>query len=1584
MFKVEPQYRELTAGQAEIWLGQQRDAENPAYNIGEYLEIRGALNITLFEKAVRQTVEEVDAFHLEFSAGGGIPQQRVKSEKEWHLHFIDLSEKDHPRELAEEWMQDDLSRPADLRNSLITQAIFRISADEFYWYQRTHHLAADGYSGPIIIARAAQIYNGLMSGEAHVGEPLKPLGLLVDADRAYRDSDELGKDRDFWVGEFSELPEAFSLSGKPQTGRLRTRVRSMYPLGGGASAELKELARSHRTSFSGLMLTASAIYLHRMAGAVDIVLGLPALARVGGVQRGIPGMMNNTLPLRLSIHPDMSLEETVRYVSRRVREVLRHQRYRYEDILRDLKVEHGKVLHSLTVNVMSFDYRVQFGGCEVSARNLRGGPIRDVSIAIYDRTGDQGVEVAFDANPDLYTEEDNRGNSRRFLRVLNWLRNASPNSRIGEVSLLDEEEQHQVLEEWNRTDVEVAPVTLPELFQTQAARTPDATAVVFAGDEISYGELNARANRLARLLIQHGVGPEDLVAICLDRGTDMIVSLLAVLKAGGAYLPIDPGYPADRITYMLHDATPTLTLTTTNTAQALPAQTPQLALDDPDLAARLNAQSGTDITDTERHTPLLPQHPAYVIYTSGSTGQPKGVVVAHENVSNYLNWARKAHPELKGRNLSHASYSFDGSVTTLYVPLISGGVVVVAAIDQTLTDVLGETSLDFLKLTPSHLPLLRTLGDECAPTGKLMLGGESSRSGVVQQWRHRNPAAAVVNHYGPTETTVACTDFVIKPGEEIPEGTVPIGRPVHNTRVYVLDGSLRPVPVGVVGELYVAGSGLARGYLNRAGLTAQRFVACPFGAAGERMYRTGDVVRWRADGQLEYVGRADHQVKVRGFRIELGEIEAVLAAHPQVGQAAVIVREDTPADKQITAYLVPADGLAVEELDTAEIGTCLREQLPDYMVPAALVVLPALPLTANGKLDRRALPAPDRQALTGDRRPTTETEQVLAGLFAEVLNLDQVGIDDSFFTLGGHSLLAVSLIQRMREHGIVVNVKTLFAAPTVAAIAQAAGSDEVSAPPNQITLDGDEITPDMVPLAELTQEEIDCIAAQIPGGVSAIADIYALSPLQEGILFHHLMEKGNGNDVYELPALLRFDSRDRLDRFLEAFQEVIDRHDVFKTAVLWEGLREPVQVVMRNARVPVVESSIEIDECDLSGGIRTFGDLTMDIRVAPMARVHVAPESGTARWVALLRMHHLVRDHSSLEIILGEIRALMGGRGSELPRPLPYRNFVAQARLSVPQEEHEAYFAGLLSDVTEPTAPYGVLDVRGDGSAVAESELRMEAQDVRRMRQQARRLGVSMAALLHVMWARVVASLSRRDDVVFGTVLFGRMQAGAGADQVPGLFINTLPVRVFVNETNVLDAVRAMHAQLVDLLGHEHAPLSLAQKASGIGGQSPLFTSLLNYRHSPGLDQSADKVGIEGIELLNAKERTNYPLVASVDDTGEALIFTVQAASSIDPVAVCSYLFSAAEGLAKSLESAPGTLLRDIQILSGSDQRKLLEEWNRTDVEVAPVTLPELFQTQAARTPDATAVVFAGDEISYGELNARANRLARLLIQHGV
>ncbi|HEV2736693.1 MAG TPA: condensation domain-containing protein, partial [Longimicrobiaceae bacterium] len=634
------------------------------------------------------------------------------------------------------------------------------------------------------------------------------------------------------------------------------------------------------------------------------------------------------------------------------------------------------------------------------------------------------------------------------------------------------------------------------------------------------------------------------------------------------------------------------------------------------------------------------------------------------------------------------------------------------------------------------------------------------------------------------------------------------------------------------------------------------------GEPGARLYRTGDLGRWLPEGAVEFVGRGDAQVKVRGFRIEPGEVEARLTEHPRVREAVVVARDHGPGDRRLTAYYVGTGG-AVE---VEALGSYLGERLPEHMVPAAYVALEALPLTPSGKLDRGALPLPGGSAYVrqGYEAPVGEAETALAELWAEVLGVERVGRRDNFFKLGGHSLRVFQLFERMRRRGLHAEVRALFNAATLAELAAVVGGQslDVRVPANGIPAGGGAISPEMLPLVELTQAEVDGIVAAVPGGARNVQDVYPLAPLQEGILFHHLMAAEG--DPYLSSILYGFGSRARLDAYVAALQATVDRQDVLRTSVAWEGLREPVQVVWREARLEVEEVELDPAGGDVAERLWAGFDARrhrLDVRRAPLMRLHVARDGD--RWLLLVLLHHLCSDHTSLDVLQEEVEAHLLGRADRLPAPLPFRNYVAQARLGVSRAEHEAFFGELLGDVDEPTAPFGLMEARGDGTGIEEARLELDAELAARLREVVRRLEVSAASVFHVAWAQVLARTSGRGDVVFGTVLFGRMQGGEGSDRVMGPFINTLPVRMPVGPRGVEASVRDMHGQLGGLQRHEHASLALAQRCSGVQAPAPLFTSLLNFRHSRAAGEAgtagAGRAG-EEIRRIHGEVRTNYPL----------------------------------------------------------------------------------------------------------------------------
>ncbi|AJP05951.1 thioester reductase [Streptomyces cyaneogriseus subsp. noncyanogenus] len=886
----------------------------------------------------------------------------------------------------------------------------------------------------------------------------------------------------------------------------------------------------------------------------------------------------------------------------------------------------------------------------------------------------------------------------------------------------------------------------------------------------------------------------------------------------------------------------------------------------------------------------------------------------------------------------------------------------------------------------------------------MVFGGEALDVASLKPWMDRpvNRETALVNMYGITETTVHVTYRPLSPADaERPVS--PIGARIPDLRTYVLDRYGRPAPIGAAGELYVGGAGVARGYVNRPELTARRFVDDPFcGEPGARMYRTGDLARWRADGSLEYLGRNDDQVKIRGFRIEPGEIEARLGEHPAVASCAVLAREDQPGEKQLVAYVVPdgrapgtgTDGGPAQLRE--DLLRHLRRTLPAYMVPRALVTLDRLPLTGNGKLDRKALPAPgiDAYAARGYTAPGTPTERVLAAVWAGLTGLDEarIGTGDNFFELGGHSLLIATLIARLAEHGLHATVRDVFASPTLADLAAridggapAAAGHEV--PANLIPPGCARITPAMLPLAGLTQAEIDSVTAQVPGGAPNVQDVYPLVPSQEGILFHHLMDPGR--DPYVIPLLFAVPDQRVCDDFVAALQALVDRHDAMRTAVVTEGLSQAVQVVLREVRLDVERRTLDPGE-DAERQARAWLDEPGSMRLdqAPLVRLAIAADPHSERRFLLFRVHHLIEDATSLRLIFDELATHMAGRSERLAPPPAYRDFVGHTLHQLASNDAEAYFRAELADVTEPTTPFHLADVHGDGSRVHDVHRPLPAGLTRELREQAQRRRLSPATLFHAAWALVAAATSGRDDVVFGTVLSRRLQGVTGVERMLGNFINTLPLRVRLRDRSVKDLVSEVDAGLKGLIRHEQSALTLAQGCSGLDSEAALFSSLINYRYVEPRD-GRDPAGLEdlGVTLLGWLDRTNYPVGVSVDDTGAALSLNAQVDTVLSPDAVLDQIETALSGLLAALaaDDGAGTRALDIDVVPPAQRRRELTEWNDTARPAAhDRCLAELFEEQVRARPDATAVAYGDRRLTYAQTNARANRVAHYLREQGV
>ncbi|MFF2014310.1 amino acid adenylation domain-containing protein, partial [Streptomyces sp. NPDC058195] len=1030
-----PERLPLSFGQQRLWFLDRLDGPNPTYNIPLALRLTGALDHEALRAALGDVVERHESLRTVFAEDAEGAYQVVREDVRVPWHIESVTESELSGRLAEAARHGfDLTTEIPVR-----AALFETAPDQHTLLLLIHHIAGDGESIHPLRGDFVRAYAARTAGEAPQWAALP----VQYADYALWQRELLGSEDDpdslvsrqidYWKNQLSDLPDEIALpTDRPRTAApSHTGGRVEFELSLEAHAKVRDLARQTGTTVFMVAQAALAVLLSRSGAGADVPIGTPIAGRNDDAVDDLVGLFINTLVLR----NDLSGDPTFRELVARVRETdlgaYAHQDLPFERLVDIINPERSLSRHPLFQVMLTFNNVApgtageQSDGLAVTELQIDNGFTRhDLSFVLGERSDETGapagIHGVLDYRTDLFDAVSAEALAARLAQVLDAAL-ASPDLPVGRLDVLAVDERRRVLEEWNDTAVEVPGVSLPVLFEEQVRAVPDAPAVVCGEVSLSYAELDGRVNRLARLLVSRGVRPESRVVVALPRSAEVVVALLAVLKAGGAYVPVDPEYPAERVRYMVEDSAPVLVLSTRGALDDVTVTgTPVVLLDEPDVLAELATLAPEPLGVVPDLSSV-----AYVIYTSGSTGRPKGVMVQHRSMGAYLLHNRELYDGADGSTLVHTSVSFDLTVTALFTPLVSGGFV-------RLGELAEAEGASLMKMTPSHLLLLEGLDTSVAPSRTLLVGGEALSGELLGRWRERHPDVTVFNAYGPSEATVNCCEWRLEPGDATPRGAVPIGRPFPNTRVYVLDGALRPVPVGVPGELYVAGKPLARGYLDRPALTSERFVACPWG--GGRMYRTGDVVRWRAGGVLEFVGRADDQVKVRGYRIELGEVEAALNACEGVAAAAAAVREESAGDRRLIACVVPEAGA---QLTPSALRTALGHRLPDHMVPAISLV-EELPLTPNGKVDRAALPAPD----SGDmaelaRGPRSPREEILCGLFADVLGVERVGIDDGFFDLGGHSLLATRLVSRLRSVlGVELSIRQLFETPSVAGLAR--------------------------------------------------------------------------------------------------------------------------------------------------------------------------------------------------------------------------------------------------------------------------------------------------------------------------------------------------------------------------------------------------------------------------------------------------------------------------------------------------------------------------------------------------------------------
>ncbi|GIF17111.1 hypothetical protein Ate01nite_71430 [Actinoplanes teichomyceticus] len=1255
----------LSFAQQRLWFLHQLDPAGGEYHTATALRLRGELHTGALGDALSALVARQESLRTTFhtTADGHArqvvgPPYRVTPEP---VDLGELPERERDERLARVLAQQE-RRPFDLATGpLLRPVLIRLAGDDHVLLLVLHHIVTDGWSTGVLLDELAECYAAALAGRA----PNLP-------DLPVRYADFAAWQRERLTGEVLAEQLAYwreTLDGVARLDLPTDRPRPPVHTRSGAVHEarlpepvatrLRALGRRHGGTLFTTLVAACQVLLSRWSGQSDVAVGTVTAGRDRAELEHLVGFFVNTVVLRGTVRPDRPFTDLLDRVRHTVHDAFAHQDVPFERLVEELQPVRDPSRTPLFEVMVVLQ---NLPGTRAQLPGLRAEPVElptttaPVDLTMEFQETADGLEMALTYNTDLFDAATVERMAAHLAELLTGIA-ADPDRPVAHLPMLPAAERRRLLVELNDTGAAVPPATLDELFAAQARDTPHATAILHDDDAVDYAGLDDRVNRLARLLIERGAGPESIVALLLPRSVEIIVAQLAAGRAGAAYLPVDPDYPAERIAFMLDDARPALILTRSDLAGRVSATAGPLILDDPAVTAALAAQPGKRVTAADRRAPLRPEHPAYVIYTSGSTGRPKAVTVTHAGIAGFCA-AEIAHCAVRpgDRVLQFASPSFDASVLELCMALPAGAALVVPPpgplVGEPLRQVLADRRVTHALIPPAALATLPEGGLPDLAT--LIAGGDACTAELVSRWA---PGRRMINAYGPTEATVVATwTGPLEPGPVPP----PIGRPLPDTRVYVLDACLQPVPTGVAGELYVAGPGLARGYLRRPGLTAQRFVADPFDGRGTRMYRTGDLVRWTAAGQLEFLGRADEQVKIRGFRIELGEVQAALAAHPGLAQAVVAAREDRPGVKRLVGYVVPQPGTTAP--DTGALRAFLARALPEHLIPAAFVTLPRLPVTANGKVDRRALPAPDPAALdsAGHVAPRTDVERTLAGIWSDVLGLDRVGVHDNFFDSGGDSILSIQVVSRARQAGLHLSAKDLFARQSIAALAE--------------------------------------VAAPVAGGAADRGPVVGevpLTPIQRWFFETHTANPHHFNQAVLLELTGGVDE-DALDAALAA---LVARHDALRAVFHPEGAGwrqelAPVEAgpVLRRHRLAAGDDEQQRAEMEkVADGLHA----AFDLRRGGLFGATLFDRGGARRPYLFLLAHHLVVDGVSWRILLDDLdtvyRQLSRGEPADLgARTTSVRDWARRLAEHVAGgalDGEVAYWAAAAGPDTSPAGP---------------------------------------------------------------------------------------------------------------------------------------------------------------------------------------------------------------------------------------------------------------------------------------------------------
>jgi amino acid adenylation domain-containing protein len=1558
-----------TFAQQRLWFLEQLQPGGTSYLIPWFLRVTGEVNVEALKRSLNQVIERHEILRTTFSGKDGMPVQVVHSVLAVDLPVRDISACPSPVREAENLAREEARKPLDLESGPLVRAqLLRLSAEDHVLLLTVHHIIFDGGSRRTLVRELRAFY------EANCGGKLAqlPLPKLQYPDyavwqRKHCQGATFEKHLAYWLKQLRGSPASLELP----TDHARPAVESFngaklpIAISKDLADRVRSFSRSQGVTVFMTLLAAFQTLLSRLSNQDDIVVGTPIANRNRAELEDMIGFFANTLALRTRFGEGASFQDVLAQVKDTTLGAYDHQDLPFEKLVEEIQPERNlgqnplfQVLFSLQ-NVGRPDFELP--GLKLRFMDLSETAAK-FDISVFLSESPDGMGGRFEYNTDLFDRETIERMGVRYRQLLETVV-ARPEIRVSDIPLVSEHERRQVLTEWNATESDYPrDRCLHQLIEEQAARTPRAIAVRMGEDEISYGSLNERANQLAWALRKRGAGPGQRVGICVERSIPMMVGLVGIMKSGAAYVPLDPAYPAERIKQILEDGQPAVLITQESLAATLPHTDAQLLLVDSDWP-EIAKESTAPPTNT-----ATPEDLVYVIFTSGSTGKPKGVEIRHRNVVNLLTFMA-AELQMGPRDVfpALASFAFDMSIPELYVGLISGGQVVVAdrymaGDGEALSKLLLETGATIIHATPTTWSLLLQAGF----TGKGLkraIGAEAVPQNLCDRLLEADPS--LYEFYGPTETTVWST-FHRFQGKGEP---VTVGRPLANTQVYLLDKRLQPVPVGVTGEIYISGDGVARGYLNRADLSQEKFLPDPFSSRpGAVMYKTGDLGRFLRDGRIDFLGRADHQIKLRGYRIELGDIESALNQHPSVRECVVSAREDVPGSQRLVAYVIPVADQTVNE---AELRAWLKQRLPEYMVPAAVVELKAFPLTPNGKVDRSALPRPEYRAPgleTGFHGARTTTEEILCTIWSDVLKLSHIGVNDNFFELGGHSLLATQVVARIREvFQIELPLRALFEAPTIADLAEKIAAVQAAAY-------GFEVPP-LKPV----------------GRNQALP----LSFAQQRLWFLDKLEPNHS--LYNVPQAMRLKGALNPAALERALNEVIARHESLRTTFPTvngspvQQIADSLPLTLKQADVSTLPEAVRETEARRLA----LGEISQPFTLAsgPLIRAALI-ECGQQDHVLVLNTHHIISDRWSMNRLWQEIVEAYEGQLSGVPLTLPplpiqYADYSVWQREYLSGQILEAQLSYWKKALAEaPTS----LELPTDRPWPARQSFRGSRQTVVLPRQLSdelealsRREGATLFMTLLAAFNVLLMRYSGQDDIVIGSPIAGRTRPEM--EKVIGFFVNTLVLRTRLKgNPSFREVLGQVRETALGAYAHQDVPfekLVEELKPQRDLSRNPLFQVMFTLQNVPLSAGRLRDVEVSSFSLPGESSKFDLTLIAV--ESREGLRTTLEFNTDLFDATTIERLMRHFEVLLEAAVTNPDLGVRNLPLLTEPERERMVVDWNRTAADYPRERcMYQLFEDQAERTPQAVAARFGGQVITYSELNRRANQVARYLRRLGV